>query len=317
MRLLDTIDNQIDKKNLNDFIINMNKNAPLSNKYKYPYKPTLLIALLTSVKLDDLFNKPISLKNKHLIKKYYDILTSDISLFNLLKNNKWMKDWLDIGFNEYIEKKLLANIIENPATKLIKKDNNFYSFNKTNKTITFNIIDDSKKEEIKKALLDSAFSCLKKCVPSYENFGDNEILNYENYMEQVITSSLSDEKISNSNNRIYQHIFAKLVKDRDKRCVICCENIPQILQAAHIKPFAVCENQEKYDSENGITLCANHHLMFDRKMFTFNLDWTIKILVEETEDYNLKLKEFEPCFSRLGKERLTNNEFLGYRNNNL
>jgi putative restriction endonuclease len=68
-----------------------------------------------------------------------------------------------------------------------------------------------------------------------------------------------------------QHIFAASIKDRDGKCIICCIDRPELLQACHIKPFSQCSNQiEQVDSNNGITLCANHHKLFDRGLFTFD-----------------------------------------------
>ena len=62
------------------FVKRLNQNAPLSIdtkefcNYKYPYKPILLIVILEHIDIDNLFNKPILIKNNEsIIKIYYDI----------------------------------------------------------------------------------------------------------------------------------------------------------------------------------------------------------------------------------------------------
>ena len=53
------------------------------------------------------------------------------------------------------------------------------------------------------------------------------------------------------------------------KCAICrCEE-KQILQAAHIQSVA---NKGNDDMENGISLCANHHLMYDRGLIEIDFD---------------------------------------------
>lgn len=50
----------------------------------------------------------------------------------------------------------------------------------------------------------------------------------------------------------------------NRKCAICGESIEEVLQAAHI--LAVKDGGSD-DTENGVCLCANHHLMYDRGMF--------------------------------------------------
>ncbi len=48
------------------------------------------------------------------------------------------------------------------------------------------------------------------------------------------------------------------------KCAICGESVKEVIQAAHI--IAV-EHGGSDDTENGVCLCANHHLMFDSQLF--------------------------------------------------
>ncbi|MDE7221742.1 MAG: HNH endonuclease, partial [Ureaplasma sp.] len=173
-------------------------------------------------------------------------------------------------------------------------------------------------QELSKYIYDYSCEVFKKCVPSYKDFKNNEIENFDYYIDSQIYEKSSD-KITEVKIRQYQHTFAKRVKDRDKKCLICCEQTPELLQACHIKPYNECVNNiEKYNIDNGITLCANHHILFDKHKFTFNLDWTIKISTNlYTEDTYMRIKEFEECYEILKNSKTSNiNKFLEYRNKN-
>lgn len=52
--------------------------------------------------------------------------------------------------------------------------------------------------------------------------------------------------------------WARLVKERDKVCVICGKRTTLI--AHHLKPFET-DIKERYNVRNGITLCKGHHLL--------------------------------------------------------
>lgn len=60
-------------------------------------------------------------------------------------------------------------------------------------------------------------------------------------------------------------------------CAICRCNIEKLLEAAHERGFEVsCTLYD--DPKHGICLCANHHLMYDRKLIDIDLD-TLEIKV--------------------------------------
>ena len=63
----------------------------------------------------------------------------------------------------------------------------------------------------------------------------------------------------------------RVLKAHNNQCAICGESIEEVLQAAHI--IAVKDGGSD-DTENGICLCANHHLMYDWGLF--NIDAATK-----------------------------------------
>jgi len=70
--------------------------------------------------------------------------------------------------------------------------------------------------------------------------------------------------------------FKKAVKDRYKTCIICdnySECDESVYEVAHILDFSKCETEEeKYDVNNGIRLCANMHKRFDKFLVKFVID---------------------------------------------
>lgn len=75
------------------------------------------------------------------------------------------------------------------------------------------------------------------------------------------------ERVSTSRwERDYK--FRSMVLERYKyMCAICRCDEPQLLQAAHIKAVA---DGGKDTIENGICLCANHHIMLDKDLLKIN-----------------------------------------------
>jgi hypothetical protein len=78
--------------------------------------------------------------------------------------------------------------------------------------------------------------------------------------------------------------FRKAVKDKYKTCIICdtySEFYESVYEVAHILDFSKCKTEEeKYDVNNGIRLCANMHKRFDSFLLKFIVD-------DECNDNNL------------------------------
>lgn len=82
-----------------------------------------------------------------------------------------------------------------------------------------------------------------------------------------------DERIRYSNTSMSRDpsFRTRILSAYGYKCAICGETITAVLQAAHI--VAVADGGGD-DTSNGICLCANHHLMYDSKMF--RIDATTK-----------------------------------------
>lgn len=121
-----------------------------------------------------------------------------------------------------------------------------------------------------------------------------------------IPESLITEFISTSKKRIGQDKFRKSLLERSSRCEIC--GISAIhTRASHVKPWAVAENDERLDVENGLLLCPNHDHLFDKGYISFNKKGIMLISDELTDTdkilFNLNdQKEFK--FTAKQKEYL-------------
>lgn len=73
-----------------------------------------------------------------------------------------------------------------------------------------------------------------------------------------------------------QRVFREaLLVAYGRRCAFCGVSFENLLQAAHLKPWGLCSAAERMDPANGLLLCANHHLLFDRGLVTVTTDLRI------------------------------------------
>lgn len=148
----------------------------------------------------------------------------------------------------------------------------FYSVFPIIKTIKRN----SKKEKV--------FIVKPEFIDSFCNhfidYFDNDVNGIDNDYEEAITTidkSVIKEVISSRNRYSCTRVErdakfrSEVLEDYGNKCAICrCEKT-EILQAAHI--IAVKDGGTD-DRRNGICLCANHHLMFDKKLIQFDKNFS-------------------------------------------
>jgi putative restriction endonuclease len=76
---------------------------------------------------------------------------------------------------------------------------------------------------------------------------------------------------------VVQSIFRRaLMKAYDTSCAFCGLQFPEALEAAHIKPWARCNRQERLDPRNGLLLCSTHHRLFDAHWLLVTPERTIR-----------------------------------------
>ncbi|WP_312645449.1 HNH endonuclease [Hydrogenoanaerobacterium sp.] len=106
-------------------------------------------------------------------------------------------------------------------------------------------------------------------VDSFEDYDADTKL-----IDEVNQSNISaTEKESIIKARVGQGQYRKALLDKyDNRCVVTGIDHKKLLMASHIKPWAICENRERADSENGLLLSANMDKLFDSGLITFAND---------------------------------------------
>ena len=59
------------------------------------------------------------------------------------------------------------------------------------------------------------------------------------------------------------------IKKYHGQCIITRLNLPEILIASHIKPWAASNNRERISSDNGLLLSATYDRLFDQGLISF------------------------------------------------
>ena len=71
--------------------------------------------------------------------------------------------------------------------------------------------------------------------------------------------------------RIGQGKFRQKLLSRDKKCILCGIENPELLISSHIKAWKDCTSAtEKLDINNGIMLCSLHDALFDKGLISFD-----------------------------------------------
>ena len=93
------------------------------------------------------------------------------------------------------------------------------------------------------------------------------------YMEEIENDRQipETEKTAIIQSRIGQGVFRKsLINKYNGRCIITRIDLPELLVASHIKPWAASSNKERLDVNNGLLLSATYDRLFDKGLITFN-----------------------------------------------
>ena len=127
-------------------------------------------------------------------------------------------------------------------------------------------------------------------LPEYEvdGFGnkifktDEEIQKKFPYKDREWT-----EKVVKKPYRNQYKFRKKVLGAYDNKCAICGVNEPKILRAAHIVPVS---EGGKDEIENGICLCTNHEIAYDRGIIKISPDGDIEINGNNLDISNQKIK---------------------------
>lgn len=177
------------------------------------------------------------------------------------------------------------------------------------------------------------------CKPIWDEFaGDKERLFLEaerikadllhKPVEEVLRISRNDlegrEKETVIKQRVNQSVFRTMILyNYEERCAITGINIPELLVASHIIPWADSTATQKLNPENGICLSALYDKAFDKGFMTISPDdYTIRLssALREYESQDYYEKHFGSINGRkifLPIEHSPNKEFLAYHRDNI
>ncbi|HPS31699.1 MAG TPA: HNH endonuclease [bacterium] len=79
-------------------------------------------------------------------------------------------------------------------------------------------------------------------------------------------------KVRGQAQRFFRILLMEIYKEK---CVFCGMNIKSVLNASHIVPWSEATSEQKIDPKNGILLCANHHILFDSGVLSFDDNYEI------------------------------------------
>lgn len=124
-----------------------------------------------------------------------------------------------------------------------------------------------------------------------------DVIGRMNNVELIPTSLQLDIKALHDKDtlrspRYKSHLFDKL---GDQHCAFCNCNIRELIQGAHIWDVASIKRENSLSDEekvmhatsgdNGLWLCANHHLLFDRHILNINSNGEVVYHHETDKDY--------------------------------
>jgi putative restriction endonuclease len=95
-------------------------------------------------------------------------------------------------------------------------------------------------------------------------------------------------------------------------------NIPGLLRASHIKPWAKSDTNEKVNPQNGLLLNALHDSAFDKGFITINFDYEIVVSSEIKKTKNTAISDYilKYCGEKitLPSRFVPSREFIEYHN---
>lgn len=175
-----------------------------------------------------------------------------------------------------------------------------------------------------------------KCLPIWNKYKDNREALFEEAakirariknikVEQTLTAEDQVEvaKLTGRTReqlvktRINQDAFRKMILNNyDNKCAITGIDIPQLLIASHIVPWAA-NTSTRLDPENGICLSALYDKAFDRGLISFTSDY--KVLLSERIEKEVKKEYYSQYFLPIKGQPLwlpydhkPNKEYLEY-----
>ncbi|WP_107825300.1 HNH endonuclease [Neisseria sicca] len=118
-------------------------------------------------------------------------------------------------------------------------------------------------------------------IPNFQTASALSLKSDIDELEKCLASKTDPEKRTEIETlikaRLGQGSFRQNVLEQYPICPLTGLDIQPLLIASHIKPWSVCNNNERLDPFNGLMLAPNIDALFDKGLITFDTDGTIKI----------------------------------------
>ena len=118
-------------------------------------------------------------------------------------------------------------------------------------------------------------------IPNFQTASALSLKSDIDELEKCLASKTDPEKRTEIEtliqDRLGQGSFRQNVLEQYPSCPLTGLDIQPLLIASHIKPWSVCNNNERLDPFNGLMLAPNIDALFDSGLITFDPDGTIKI----------------------------------------
>ena len=177
------------------------------------------------------------------------------------------------------------------------------------------------------------------CQPIWDEFADDKerlFLEAERIKAEMLNKPITDvlhlsqrelegrERESVIRQRVNQSVFRSMILNNyEERCAITGINIPELLVASHIVPWADSTSAQKLNPENGICLSALYDKAFDKGFITISPDdYTIRLssALREYESKEYYDKHFGCVNGKkisLPIEHAPNKDFLAYHRDHI
>lgn len=148
-----------------------------------------------------------------------------------------------------------------------------------------------KKDEIGDKMYSNALKRYRNYIFSFAETSQDEAQAERDIASDSSLSATEREQLCKA--RIGQGVYRdKLIDKFHGQCIITHINIPTLLTASHIKPWAVCDNHDRLSGDNGLLLSATYDRLFDGGYISFENDGELIVssLVSRDNAAKLKLK---------------------------
>lgn len=155
----------------------------------------------------------------------------------------------------------------------------------------------------------------EKALARYEHTTIETV--YKKQLDEIPSDIVGEERLSEVRQRVNQDVFRKIVlANYDGKCALTGIDIPELLIASHIIPWAV-KKETRLNPENGICLSALYDKAFDQGLITFTDDYKaiLSMKIKENVGKTYYADFFEPIDGKkllMPEKYFPNISFLEY-----